>query len=178
MKIFRFKTKKDKEIERLNELVKTLLENCAVVETSRTELISELEGYKKKFEETEIRRRAAAGKSGGLTVENKKLRKQLEEKDETSKKQLEEKDETIKNFHETICEMKEVMKKRDKDYLFVIRLLFNEVKMEKHTRDYLRQKMKELKEKYPTEEEEWVVINVDSKSKSITHIGSKGTYSY
>ena len=173
--IFKIKTKKDKEIERLNELVNTLIENSQKLNYKNEKLIyrngiilkanktdeEEIESLTKKLERTEKLRRKAAGKIGGLTTENNKLKLQLQDKEEY-----------IKNYHGTICELREVIKKREKDYLFVIRLLFNEIKFETHTKDYLRQKMKELKEKYKSEEE-WVIINVGNKSKSVTTMQCK-----
>lgn len=169
--IFKIKTKKDKEIERLNELVNTLKENSQKLNYKNEKLIyrngiilkanktdeEEIESLTKKLERTEKLRRKAAGKIGGLTTENNKLKLELQDKEEY-----------IKNYHGTICELRELIKKREKDYLFVIRLLFNEIKFETHTKDYLRQKMKELKEKYKLEEE-WVIINVGNKSESVTH---------
>lgn len=169
--IFKIKTKKDKEIKRLNELVNTLIKNSQILNHKNEELIyrneiilknnkhaeKEIECLTKKLERTEKLRRKAAGKIGGLTTKNNKLKLQLQDKEEY-----------IKNYHGTICELRELIKKREKDYLFVIRLLFNEIKFETHTKDYLRQKMKELKEKYKSEEE-WVIINVSNKSKSVTH---------
>ncbi len=171
--IFKFKTKKDKEIERLNELVNTLIENDKILnkenETLKKEnefrskgnahAAEEIEYLTKKLERIEKLRRKVAGKVGGLVAENNRLKEHVDKEIES-----------VKSFHGTICELRELMKKREKDYLFVIRLLFNEIKFEKHTRDYLRQKMKELKEKYPPEDEGSVIIHVSNKSKSFTNI--------
>ena len=55
------------------------------------------------------------------------------------------------------------MEKREKDYLFVLRLLFNEIKFEKHTRDFLRQKLKEFKTKYPNE------LSLERKDKDVSN---------
>lgn len=169
--IFKIKTKKDKEIERLNELVNTLIDNSQKLNYKNEKLIyrngiilkankadeKEIESLTTKLERTEKLRRKAAGKVGGLVAENNRLKEQVNKEKESTK-----------NFHGTICELRELIKKREKDYLFVIRLLFNEIKFETHTKDYLRQKMKELKEKYKSEEE-WVIIDVGNKSKSVTH---------
>ena len=164
--IFRIITKKDKEIERLNELVNTLIKNDKILNNENETLkngnehaAERIEYLTKKLERTEKLRRKVAGKVGGLVAENNRLKEQVDKEIGS-----------VKNFHGTICELRELMKKREKDYLFVIRLLFNEIKFEKHTRDYLRQKMKELKEKYPPEDEGSVIIHVSNKSKSFTNI--------
>ena len=160
--IFKFKTKKDKEILRLNILAETLIEcnkknvkelnkykdaNCRWIEKEISytdkicDLEDEIEKLKNKYEKTENLRRTVAGKAGGLMTKNHRLKEQLDIKEDYIKQQ------------------RDLIKKKEQDYLFALRVLFRETKMTTDTKAFLGQRLKELKEKYPIEYE-WKIVNI------------------
>lgn len=154
-----FKSKSKKEIERLNNLVNTLTENdikinkkCDNLQNVTRKLASEKEtiarerdvlankvlDLSKKLELSESRRRKNVAALGGC---KKAMNEAIK----------------IKN------ELQDVMKKRDLDYLFALRVIFRETKMTGDTRAFLSQRKKDLQLKYSKEGA--VVINVSSQSK-------------
>ncbi len=188
--ILGIKTKKEKEIEKLKELVdavfkdkernsKTIDNLIALVEilNDKNEKYSKInddlnEKNKKLFETnqsiseenfknsflikklekelvvTEERRRTNAAKLGGLT---------------TSKNSLIEKCNSLEIKISEDREQKEKeITKYEKDMLFVLKLLFNKIKFEKHSKDYLRIKFANLEKKYSKKEGE-VNVSINSK---------------
>ena len=156
-----FKSRKTKEIERLNKLVDTLTKNdikvnkiCEDFKDKNKTLISEKQiiakerdtlankvlELSKKLEVSESRRRKNAAALGGC-------KKAMNESIKIKK------------------ELQDVMKKRELDYLFALRVLFRETRMVTDTRAYLGQRLKELKKKYSKEITE--VENVSNQSKQI-----------
>lgn len=156
-----FKSRKTKEIERLNKLVdtltkndikvnkicedfknknKTLINEKQIIAKERDTLANKVLELSKKLEVSESRRRKNAAALGGC------------------KKAM---NEAIKIKKELL----DVQRKREQDYLFALRVIFRETKMTVDTKAFLGQRKKELQQKYSKEKA--VVVNVGSKSKQV-----------
>ncbi len=141
--ILGIKTKKDKEIEENKKLINTLvvtnkenreliqrLQNNAKIDSRTIHILrkesndksKEIDKLTEQLTDTEKRRQTNAAKCGGLTKENNKLKFENED-------------------------LKKLLKKKEQDYYFALRVLFREVKMTQDTRVFLKQKLIDLKKK-------------------------------
>ena len=164
--ILGFKTKNEKEIDRLNELVNTLTINDVKVSSENDKLKDinkKLEEQVKQLKEENLKSFNVIKK---LTLKIEKIEKARHKNASAlggCKKQIRIVKEKLDYSNNLINQFRQLIEKREKDYLFVLKLLFNKVKFEKHSRDYLRIKMKEYEAKYPNE------ISSERKSKDVSN---------
>lgn len=83
--------------------------------------------------------------------EMKKVVKKLEEKEQQSKKIASSKGGISRKYNETVKiieENKQLIRKKELDYLFALKVLFRKTRMTTDTKAFLSQRMKELEIKY------------------------------
>ena len=164
--ILGFKTKNEREIDRLNEIIDTLIVNDTKVSGENDKLKNESDELKKQIKQFKEENLKSFNVIKDLTL---KLEKKEQSRHKTAailggtKKQKNILQQQLEYSNTIINQLYQVMEKREKDYLFVLRLLFNEIKFEKHTRDFLRQKLKEFKTKYPNE------LSLERKDKDVSN---------